>query len=102
MSGFLFDPAPAPERDASFELRPRFHGPDVTPEDEERLGTLLGRVRAHMADGEWHTLREVADACRGSEASVSARLRDLRRPEHGGLEVQRKRLSAGVWLYRVA
>ena len=37
-----------------------------------------------MADGEWHTLREISDKSGYSEASVSAQLRDYRKTKYGG------------------
>lgn len=77
-------------------------GPGVSQADEARLTRLLDRVRAYMSDGRWRTLREIAEATGGSEASVSARLRDLRKPKHGGHEVDRERtVVEGVWRYRV-
>lgn len=49
----------------------------------------------------WWTLRELADAVGASETSVSARLRDLRKPKHGGHTVERKRLEGGLYAYRL-
>jgi biotin operon repressor len=72
--------------------------------DAERLGTQLVRVLALMRDGEWRTLRQIADAVGGSEAGVSARLRDLRKTRHGGYTVDRERRgdpTRGLWYYRV-
>lgn len=69
--------------------------------DYERLSRLLDRVRSFMADTSWHTLSEIAGACGGSEASVSARLRDLRKL---GMIVQRQRVGdprRGLFAYRV-
>ena len=73
-------------------------------DDGERLASLLDRVRELMADGEWRTLREIAVECSGSEAGVSARLRDLRKPAFGGVEVERRRRGEpanGLHEYRV-
>lgn len=36
-----------------------------------------------MGDRQWRTLRQIAEAVKASEASVTARLRELRRHEHG-------------------
>ena len=73
--------------------------------DGKRLGTLLESVRRLMADSEWRTLSEIRKKIgRGSEASLSARLRDLRKPKFGGLTVERRRRgdpSLGLWEYRV-
>ncbi len=68
------------------------------PEDLPRLKTLLERVQRLMVDEQWRTLDEIRCACGGSEASCSARLRDLRKR---GFEVERQRVTAGLWKYRV-
>lgn len=73
--------------------------------DSTRLGTQFDRVRALMQDGQWRTLREIADAIgKGSEAAVSARLRDFRKPQYGAREVERRRRGdarGGLWEYRL-
>lgn len=81
--------------------KPQFSGPDVTPADAERLTSQLERVKRLMLDGQWRTLRHIAGCVGGSEAAISARLRDLRKPHFGGYEVERTRLSRGLWSYRV-
>lgn len=73
----------------------------LEPADLPRIARLLDRVRTLMSDGAWRSLRQIADAAGGSETSVSARLRDLRRPEHGGYAVLRQRRPSGLWLYSV-
>lgn len=78
-----------------------FDGPSITPEDTHRLGRQLERVKALMSDGNWRTLKAIAEAVGGSEAGVSARLRDLRKPRFGGLCVSRRRVDGGLWEYRV-
>jgi hypothetical protein len=82
----------------------RFDGPDVTAKDAERLSSQLLRVERLMQDGEWRTLASIASAVGGSEAGVSARLRDLRKPRFGGYQVERRRIvrfSLGLWQYRL-
>lgn len=69
--------------------------------DGARLRTQLSRVRDFMSDGEWRTLAEIAGAAHGSEAAVSARLRDLRRPKHGGHVILRKFKQLGLWQYQM-
>ena len=69
--------------------------------DGKRLSTQLERVRAIMEDGRFHSLSELADRAGGSEASVSARLRDLRKSKFGSNDVERKRERGGLWLYRL-
>lgn len=58
----------------------------------------LVRVRELMRDGKWRTLSEIADVTGDPEASVSARLRDLRRPKYGLWTVTRKR-AGSLYLY---
>ncbi len=69
--------------------------------DGARLTGQLERVRRVMSDGLWRTLQDIAREAGGSEAGVSARLRDLRKPKFGGLEVERRHYSGGTWVYRV-
>lgn len=71
--------------------------------DLSRLKGQLLRVTTVMLDGQWHTLRDLADrAAPGSEASVSARLRDLRKPRFGAWEVERMRVGGGLFAYRLS
>jgi len=79
-----------------------FDGPTFdAATDGARLTGQLHRVLAVMQSGEWRTLREISALVRGSEAGVSARLRDLRKPRFGGRVVERRRRCAGLWEYRV-
>jgi hypothetical protein len=83
---------------------PTFDGATFEPElDHDRLLTLLNRVRDLMADGNWRTLAQIVQACGGTEASVSARLRDLRKPKFGAHDVRRRRVCGadGLFEYRV-
>jgi hypothetical protein len=85
------------------ERCPRFDGETFDRErDGERLATLLGRVKAEMGDGQWKTLRHLAVKCKGSEASVSARIRDLRKPKFGGFNIEHRCVGSGVWEYRMS
>lgn len=73
--------------------------------DAERLGSQQRRVEELMSDSEWRTLHDIAVALRklyGShfpEASISARLRDLRRAGYT-VERERKGANSGLWRYR--
>lgn len=83
------------------------HGQTYAREfDFERLNAQQRRVFDVVADTEWRTLAQIAQATGDPEASVSARLRDLRKPEFGGLNIERRRRagseSRGVWEYRLA
>lgn len=81
-----------------------FDGATYEPDlDRERLSSLLERVHARMLDGRWHTLAELVAACGGTEASVSARLRDLRKPKFGSHDIERLRDpdADGLFRYRM-
>jgi len=82
-----------------------FDGTTYSPEhDEDRLGTLLQRVKALMSDGGWRTLSEIRAVTGGSESGISARLRDFRKEGHGGHSVERRRRGdpkQGVHEYRL-
>jgi hypothetical protein len=69
--------------------------------DGSRLGAQLAAVRRAMEAEEWVTLAHLALLVDAPEASVSARLRDLRKPRHGGLIVERRYVSRGLWEYRI-
>jgi hypothetical protein len=69
--------------------------------DGQRLRMQLCRVWMLMMDGQWRTLEEIALACRGSEAAVSARLRDFRKNKFGAHTVERRYLHNGLWQYRI-
>ena len=69
--------------------------------DGARLSRQLDRVRTLMADSQWRTLSQIADEVYASEASVSARLRDLRKPRFGSATVERQYVRRGLWRYRV-
>jgi hypothetical protein len=68
--------------------------------DGDRLRAQLAAVRNLMANGSWFTLAQIAAFTGHPEASVSARLRDLRKPKFGGWTVERRYAGDGVWEYR--
>jgi hypothetical protein len=69
--------------------------------DGARLNKQAQDVFNFMSLGRWSTLREISKATGHPEASVSARLRDLRKPKFGGFTVERRALSKGLWQYRM-
>lgn len=69
--------------------------------DFERLNSQLQRVQWAMLDGAWHTLPDLAEVAGGSVASVSARLRDLRKEKHGSNSVLRRYIRNGLFEYRM-
>ena len=71
-------------------------------EDGERISGQRQRVRDFMLSRtRYCSLKSIAKAVGDPPASVSARLRDLRKPEFGGYVVHTRRRSRGVWESRV-
>lgn len=66
--------------------------------DESRLNGQLKRVRNLMSDGSWRSLSEIAEVTGDPEASVSARLRQLRKM---GEQVDARRRTQALWEYRL-
>lgn len=69
--------------------------------DGDRLSRQYDVVYDLMRDGRPRTLAEIAALTGCPEASVSARLRDMRKPRFGGHDVVRAYKLDGVWSYRV-
>lgn len=69
--------------------------------DLERLNKQARAVYDYMQHGEWRTLADISHNTGHPEASVSARLRDLKKPALGGLNVERRYIANGLWQYRL-
>lgn len=69
--------------------------------DGQRLHKQHNRVLAAMQDGQEHTLAELAKKTGDPEASVSARLRDLRKPRFGSHVIERRYVERGLFTYRL-
>ena len=70
--------------------------------DHVRLNAQTLAVWGVMKAGRWVTLRELSEATGAGEASVSARIRDLRKPKFGGHVVERGRVrDSGLFVYRL-
>lgn len=84
---------------------PSFDGKTYVPVlDRSRLARQILRVSSLMVDGSWRTLQEIAVSTGDPESSVSARLRDLRKPRFGGHTVSRRRrgeADKGLFEYRL-
>ena len=79
-----------------------FDGETYEPEiDQKRLTGQLLRVYTLMSDGHWRTLAQIAKEAQGSEASVSARLRDLRKERFGRYRIDKRRVVGGLWEYKM-
>ena len=81
------------------------HGETYSPEfDFDRLNKQQARVYRAVSSGCWLTLREISDITGDPEASISARLRDFRKSEFGGLTIERRRRGEpkrGLFEYRL-
>jgi len=75
--------------------------------DQVRLNGQQQRVFDAMQGGNWLTLHDIQNRiwtrCRQNEPqqSISARMRDLRKPRFGGHTVERRHLGNGLWAYRL-
>ncbi len=69
--------------------------------DESRLNAQMRRVWRAMLDGKEHTLPELSEKTGDPEASVSARLRDLRKARFGAHRIERRYIERGLWGYRM-
>lgn len=70
--------------------------------DFTRLNRQAQAVYTYMQNGLWRTLSEISQATGAPEASVSARLRDMRKSRMGGYPVhKRRRADKGLWEYRL-
>ena len=79
-----------------------FAGADYVPErDHDRLATQIGRIFVVMVDEEWRTLDQISRLCNAPHASVSAQLRNLRKPKFGGHTVNRRHLADGLYEYQL-
>lgn len=74
---------------------------DVQEQTEVEKATMLRRIKLLMGDGRWRSGYEVAQQVGGSDSAATARLRDLRKPQHGGHEVPCELFPDKVWRYRL-
>lgn len=87
------------------QLRQRFEGPEYKTEtDKLRLSKQIGRIYRCIQDGAWRTLEEIAAVTGDGESSVSAQLRNLRKPQFGSFVITRRPRgdrAHGLFEYRV-
>jgi hypothetical protein len=69
--------------------------------DRIRLNAQHLRVYRAMYDGSWWTLRTLSEFTGDPESSISARLRDFRKPRFGDHMVERRHVEGGLWKYRL-
>ena len=84
------------------DINMRFNGSDYDHQrDTQRLSNQYQRVFSLMQDGEWRSLRNIADSTGDPESSVSAQLRHMRKERFGSHTVEKKHEGDGLYLYRV-
>lgn len=69
--------------------------------DPDGLKPQTRKVFDALSDGHWHTLRQLSDASGAPEASVSARMRDLRGEEYALPLEAEKMPGSNLWRYRL-
>jgi len=63
--------------------------------------TQIEQVREYLLNG-WVTLYYMAAALGASDSGVSARVRDCRKPEHGGYDVIKRKIpNTRSYQYRI-
>lgn len=90
-----FNPPPPPEL-SRFDGVTYDHGRDGL-----RLNAQLQRVFDVMETGNWYSLDDLHEITGDPHASISARIRDLRKERFGGHVVQRENTGNGLWKYRL-
>lgn len=83
-------------------MRPSFNGADYNRlEDRERLTGQILRIYNLMKDGQFRTLGQIEEVTGDPQASISAQLRNLRKPRFGGHTVERMNCGGGLFSYRL-
>ena len=82
-------------------ILPRFGETFDMARDGKRLTLQAHRVLAVFGDGGWHTLSELAKRTGDPEASISARIRELRTARFGSHTIQREYVRRGLFRYRL-
>lgn len=81
---------------------PTFYGEGFDIDrDQIRLTAGLKKVYDVLKDEGWHTLADIEEKTGVPEASASAAMRTLRRPENGGYFIDRRYISNGLYKYRL-
>ena len=79
-----------------------FDGSDYEHErDNQRLSKQQEKIFELMKDGEWRTLRHIAYATNAPEASVSAQLRNFRKPKFGNHTLEKDYKGDGLYYYQL-
>jgi hypothetical protein len=99
---------------APADSTPTFRGASYDPQfDRARLSLQIERIRSYMLSVEWRTLREIKAALEDvyapavfPESSISAQLRNLKKPGYSYRLLRRRRVGvrgpgAGIFEYRL-
>lgn len=77
--------------------------------DVARTSAQMERIRKYMlASKDWQTLDQISAGlvmlyeAHFPAASVSAQLRHLKRPEHGGYILDKRYIGNGLWAYKLS
>ena len=76
----------------------------VQESDQHRLTGQLLRIFELMSDGRWRTLAEIEQATADPQASISAQLRNLRKPRFGNYNIDKRRRgesTSGLFEYQL-
>jgi hypothetical protein len=96
------DARPGLERTRRMSAQPDFDGKTyVRALDHSRLTGQKGVVFEVLSNGAWWTLAELEGETGFPQASISARIRDLRKPEFGGYNVPGRRRTTATWEYKL-
>lgn len=79
----------------NMEGNPTFGPAYVKALDGERVAKQMDTIRDLMLDGQKRTLKEIAAITGYPEASISAQLRHLRKPDFGSYVVLKDRVHKG-------
>lgn len=77
---------------------------EEAPAEHDLFGELEGQVRQvaeAMGDGRWCTLRGLSGQLGIEPQSVSARIRDLRKPDFGAHVIEKRPTRRGQYEYRL-
>ena len=73
----------------------------VEERDGERIALQMDAIYQYLSQQRWLTLSEIEDALGYPQASISAQLRNLRKPRFGGHRVIKRYVSNGLWAYQL-
>ena len=83
-----------------------FGGATYKARDSVKFGTQLWGVKQIMGDGNWRTIPELDKKLRligiyATHQGISARIRDLRKPEFGDRKIERREIRPRLYEYRL-